>query len=99
MITFVSQIISALEWSTRVPERLIGKLLQLSRREKMMVLSRMVVVGWIQLVLRRLGGIKLFIAYWGERKGNVKAVFHFCFGNSHYTQVTLGEDQAGRTKL
>lgn len=40
----------------------------------MMVLSRMVVVGWIQLVLRRLGGIKLFIACWGERKGNVKAV-------------------------
>lgn len=101
MIGFVSQIISAsaLGWSTRVPKRLIGKLLQLSRKEKMMVLSRIMMVGWIQMVLRRLGGMKLFIAYWGERKGNVKAVLHFCFDNSHYTQATLREDQGGRTKL
>ena len=34
-------------------QRLIGKLLRMSKTEKMIGLSRVVAVGWIQMVLRR----------------------------------------------
>lgn len=52
MIGFIFQIILALEVRVYL-ERLIEKLLQLSRGEKIMVSFRVVVVGRIQMTLKR----------------------------------------------
>lgn len=35
----------------------------------------------------------------GVREREMSRLSYFCFGNSRYTQVTLREDQAARTKL
>lgn len=66
----------------------------------MMVLSRVLVVGHIQMVLRReIRRDLVIIAYWAEGKGSVKDVFHFRLDNRHWGRVTLREDHVVRTRV